>query len=72
MRFGDGEPYENPGYGYLTPTSLAGINRRRFAVMCPLSEDYRKIAVKEFKKILALGASGMLFDEVCHHGGVKY
>lgn len=63
---------ESGGYGYTTATNLAGINRRRFAVMCPLSEQYREIAAKELAKIVALGPSGMLFDEVCHHGPAKY
>jgi len=67
-----GEPYENPGYSYRTPTQFAGINNRRFAVMCPVCEQYRKIAANEFSKIIALGANGMLYDEVCHHATVKY
>lgn len=67
-----GEAYENFGYGYTTPTQLAGIKTRRFAVMCTACEPYRKIALSEFKKVLALNADGFLFDEVCHHGPAKY
>jgi hypothetical protein len=37
-----------------------------------LSPAYRDIATREFQKLLALGASGWLFDENCHHAAVKY
>jgi hypothetical protein len=67
-----GIPYEQGGYSYYTPTQLAGINNRRRAVMDFLSPGYRDIATREFQKLLALGASGWLFDENCHHGPVKY
>jgi hypothetical protein len=63
-----GIPYQFPGYPYTTPTQLAGINTRRFAVMDFYSPAYRDIATKEFQKLLDLGGSGWLFDEVCHHG----
>jgi Domain of unknown function (DUF6259) len=65
-------PYENPGDSYLTPTQLAGINDRPFAVMDFLDPSYRNIAVHEFKKILALGADGFLYDEVPTHNPVYY
>jgi hypothetical protein len=64
--------YIHGGYSYWTPTQLAGINNRRFAVMCPLSPQYRALAVKEFDKILDLGGAGLLYDEVCHHGPARY
>ena len=67
-----GIPYQQGGYTYTTPTQLAGINTRRRAVMDVLSPGYRDIATHEFQKILALGASGWLWDEVVHHGGVLY
>ncbi len=67
-----GIPYEQGGYSYYTPTQLAGINNHRRAVMDFLSPAYRDIATREFQKLLALGASGWLFDENCHHGPVKY
>jgi Domain of unknown function (DUF6259) len=67
-----GIPYEQGGYSYYTPTQLAGINNHRRAVMDFLSPAYREIATREFQKLLALGASGWLFDENCHHGPVKY
>jgi hypothetical protein len=35
-------------------------------------QAYRDIATHEFKKTLALGASGWLFDEVMQHNGVSY
>jgi hypothetical protein len=67
-----GIPYEQGGYSYYTPTQLAGINNHRRAVMDFLSPAYRDIATREFQKLLALGASGWLFDENCHHAAVKY
>ena len=33
---------------------------------------YREIALKEFQKILALGSTGWLWDEICHHSGALY
>ena len=64
--------YEQGGYNYLTPTQLAGINTRRRAVMDFMDPAYRAIALKEFQKILALGSTGWLWDEICHHSGVIY
>ncbi len=37
-----------------------------------LSPAYRDLITGEFGKLLALGAAGWLFDEVCHHGPVEY
>ena len=67
-----GIPYQQGGYSYFTPTQLAGINNRRREVMDFLCPTYRDIATREFQKLLALGAAGWLFDEVCHHGPVEY
>jgi hypothetical protein len=67
-----GTRYEHGGYNYVTPTQLAGINTRRRAVMDMLDPRYQAVAVREFKKILALGSAGWLWDEVCHHAGVLY
>lgn len=64
--------YQTSGYSYVTPTQLAGINNRRRAVMDFLDPAYRTIATEQFEKILALGAEGWLWDEVCHHGPVLY
>ena len=64
-----GDPYLHGGYQYYTYTQLDGVNTRRFAVMCHLDKNWRKVAEKEFTKNLALGASGMLYDENQHHGG---
>ncbi|MGH7951495.1 MAG: DUF6259 domain-containing protein [Limisphaerales bacterium] len=68
----NGNRYEQGGYAYVTPTQLAGIGLHRRAVMDFLDPDYRDIAVNEFKKILALGSEGWLWDEVCHHASVLY
>lgn len=67
-----GIEYEQGGYSYYTPTQLAGINNRRRAVMDFLCPSYQSLIVREFQKVLDLGASGWLFDENCHHGPVKY
>jgi hypothetical protein len=67
-----GIAYEQGGYSYYTPTQLAGINNHRRAVMDFNDPAYRNVATNEFRKVLALGASGWLFDENCHHGPVKY
>lgn len=67
-----GNKYESGGYAYTTPTQLAGINQRRRAIMDVCDPAYREIALTEFNKILALGATGWLFDEVMQHNGVLY
>lgn len=67
-----GNQYEHGGYSYYTPTQLAGINNKRRAVMDFLCPSYQSVIVKEFQKVMELGASGWLFDENCHHGGVLY
>jgi Domain of unknown function (DUF6259) len=64
--------YEQGGYNYVTPTQLAGINTRRRAVMDFADPGYREIAEKEFQKILALGSTGWLWDEICHHSSALY
>lgn len=66
-----GDPYQHHGYQYHTYTQLLNINTRRFAPMCHLSVNWRKIADKEFTKSLDLGASGILYDENQHHGGAQ-
>ncbi|MDE3066686.1 MAG: hypothetical protein KGJ60_03955 [Verrucomicrobiota bacterium] len=67
-----GKMYEQGGYSYYTPAELAGYGVHRRAVMDFLDPAYRAIAVRQFKKILALGSAGWLWDEVCHHAGVLY
>ncbi|HEX3717243.1 MAG TPA: DUF6259 domain-containing protein [Verrucomicrobiae bacterium] len=68
----NGKRYEQGGYAYVTPTELADIGVHRRAVMDFLDPDYRRVALGEFDKILALGSGGWLWDEVCHHAGVLY
>jgi hypothetical protein len=67
-----GIPYVHGGYSYYTPTQLSGINTRRRGVMDFCSPTFQDVITKEFEKVLDMGASGWLFDENCHHGGVKY
>ena len=64
--------YEQGGYDYVTPTQLASINTHRRAVMDFADPDYREIAGKEFQKVLALGSTGWLWDEICHHSNALY
>lgn len=64
--------YFTNGYSYTTPTQLAGINNRRWAIMDICCQKYRDIVTQEFEKMLALGASGWLFDEVLEHQGCLY
>jgi hypothetical protein len=68
----NGKYYGQGGYSYYTPTQLADLNTHRRYVMDFQSPAYRDIATKEFEKILALGAEGWLWDEVCHHASVYY
>ncbi|MHB1766310.1 MAG: hypothetical protein ACYCUV_00495, partial [Phycisphaerae bacterium] len=63
-----GVPYTTGGFGYFTPPELAGISHRPWAVMDTCDPAYRAIAVKEFDKVLALGAAGVLQDQVANHG----
>jgi uncharacterized protein DUF6259 len=67
-----GIPYQHPGYQYQTPEQLNGINVRRFAPSCTNDQRWLDISAKEFQKTLDLGATGMLYDEVFHHGGAFY
>lgn len=67
-----GDYYMHPGYRYQTPTQLADLNTRRLIPMCQSCPDWRDIARAEFRKLLALGAAGTLYDEAQHHGGAHY
>ena len=65
-----GVPYTTGGFGYFTPPELAGISHRPWAVMDTCDPAYRALAVKEFDKVLALGAAGVLQDQVCDPGAM--
>ncbi len=62
-----GTPYTFNGYNYDTPTQIAGINARHGAGMCQASPAWRARALREFRKSVDLGASGILFDECQWH-----
>jgi hypothetical protein len=62
-----GDYYVNPGYAYLTPHQLLGVNTRRLIPMCFLDEAFLQVCDAEFDTILETGADGMLFDEAMHH-----
>lgn len=68
--YGDTHYYH--GYEYFTLAQFTGINLRRFSPTCPLSPAWHAVVAREFRKLIALGADGMLFDENQHHGGVSY
>ncbi|MBI4926774.1 MAG: hypothetical protein HY835_03335 [Anaerolineae bacterium] len=63
-----GDDYVYSGYQYQTVTQLLDINTRRLIPMCFLSDDWMKICEAEFKKVLDLGADGILHDESSWHG----
>lgn len=53
------------GYAYQTVVQqLNGAGRRTGAMLCHSSASLRDIAKREFAKILELGSSGMLYDEL--------
>jgi hypothetical protein len=70
-KFAVEDPYGNlcnfHGYNYDTPTQIEGINTRRGAILCQASPLWRKLALEEFRKSVALGASGILYDESGTH-----
>ncbi|BBI36657.1 DUF6259 domain-containing protein [Cohnella abietis] len=60
-----GDPVYFQGYAYQTITQqLGGGSRRTGAMLCHLSSDYRKLALRELQKLLDLGSSGLLYDEL--------
>ncbi len=63
-----GHPYAPFDYRYYTWTQLAGIGTRPLIPTCTASPAWREEAVAELRKALALGPSGILFDEAQHHG----
>ena len=68
----NGQVYVYHGYQYQTPEQLADINTRRLAVACTPDPWWIRLSDKEFQKSIDLGASGILYDEVQHHGGANY
>jgi hypothetical protein len=63
-----GDYYVHKGYQYQTSTQLLDINTKRLVPMCFLSEEYLELCKSEFRKILDLGADGILYDECENHG----
>jgi hypothetical protein len=55
------------GYQYQTATQLLDLNTKRLVPMCFLSDEYLAVCAEEFKKTIAMGANGILFDECLHH-----
>jgi hypothetical protein len=43
------------------------INTRRLIPMCFMSDKYLEVCKREFRKLVDLGAAGMLYDECLHH-----
>ena len=67
-----GHYYVHRGYRYQTAAQFAYINSRRLIPMCAASPAWRELAAREFEKSIALGASGVLYDENQHHGYGRY
>lgn len=68
----NGWPYVYHGYTYQTPEQLEDINTRRLAVACLNDPYWLDLSAREFRKSIDLGASGILYDEVFHHGGASF
>jgi hypothetical protein len=68
----NGQPYIVHGYEYQTPEQLADTNTRGLAVACIPDPYWQNLSAIEFRKSIALGASGILYDEVAGHGGPNY
>jgi len=62
-----GDFYHYQGYQYQTATQLLDINTKRLIPMCFLSDEYLALCDREFRKMVELGADGILFDECFHH-----
>lgn len=66
-----GDCYYHNGYAYQTASQFMDISTKRFIPMCFLSEEYLEVCNEEFRRCLALGADGILFDECLGHGPTK-
>ena len=62
-----GLAYFHPGWEYQTPVQLMSINTRRLAVACLHDPAWVDRCLREFRKSIDLGASGILYDEAFHH-----
>ncbi len=60
------------GYAYDRPAMIMGANTHRLAIMCMNDKRWRDVCLKEVKKFIELGASGLLFDETTNHNGNEY
>lgn len=67
-----GDIQDFAGYPYERPAILEYVNTHKLAVMCMCSDEWRQCCLREFRKCLELGASGMLYDECMHHSGYSY
>jgi Domain of unknown function (DUF6259) len=63
----NGLTYFHPGWEYQTPVQLMSINTRRLAVACLHDPLWADRCLREFRKSIELGASGILYDEAFHH-----
>ncbi len=60
--YGKNELYDFSGYQTMTGSGTVG------AYMCYLSEDYRKIVLKQLEKMIDLGVSGIQYDQLMPGG----
>jgi hypothetical protein len=63
----NGLAYFHPGWEYQTPVQLMSINTRRLAIACLHDPAWVERCLREFRKSIELGASGILYDEAFHH-----
>lgn len=66
-----GDAIVDSGYQYYTPSQLADVSTHRFSPACFQSAAFRALACGEFEKVVSMGADGMLYDEIQHHGSAN-
>jgi hypothetical protein len=62
-----GDYYMHPGYQYQSASQFMDIDTRRLIPMCFGSCRWIEFCKNEFKKVMDLGAAGILYDECQHH-----
>lgn len=60
------------GYAYDRPAMIMGANTHRLAIMCMNDKRWRDVCLNEVRRMIELGASGLLFDETTNHAGNEY
>lgn len=63
-----GDTYDECGYRYNTIPQYLGLSTRQRVPLCFGSDRYRGVCEEDARRIVDLGADGMLFDECLGHG----